>query len=822
MKKLMTLLSAAAVAFGLQAADTGTSFEGMEAGDLDITSSTGELVAESSGYWRTNGNEQVSLKVVQGVSVPRSSYDAYPSQYEESSQLKYLEIKTPFGNAVERQIKYNGDTQEFTNGFYFDSLVKFTAFDEDPLTTAVTNDFAGAKIAVWLQEVKSEQDPDVVVGTNLYVRAGYLGGQGDPTVKTYDCGSLSNADAWHRLTIKAIPSIYALSEVPGFVVFIDGIARGATPASYDTGIVYESLSDKYEGFYVLKALFPSCVQSGSGYDTLKSISFDGQGEVDDIVFTETVPFEAAKDSEFVYVSWNEDDVTAVSIDGEAQTVSNEVAKLTYTGSMSPVISVTYAEGKLAGTWTGTATIEGESVTFNAAGQTCEIVAADAAATFQGTPYATLADAIDAAEEASASLPPPVLKLYNTSSSDDIDIAAQTLIVLDLNGQELGKIDSTGALRIIDSVGGGIVTGEVNLGDGSIIDAGTFDEMVTLVDDSVINGGRFDKDLNEGSIEEFAAEGYEFVEGTGDDEGYLVLVEKAPEFAFEVTAGNNSYVSEVLIDNVDVTEAVTNGTLEVITSNLAWSVTFTANAGYQFEAGVTTTNFTGTAEAAVAVVGPAASEIPATPSFTVTPGSNSTVTEVLVNGNDVTADVPATLIEGDTWSVTFTADTDYAFDGGATTTNFTGTAAKVAIVVEGPAAAKQQGGWVDPGTIPENTDAGTQYPELADSDLAETDAKKLTVWAEANNVEISVVAAAEAGDVIFDSYLLGCEPTAAAVAEAKEDFVPSISIVDGEVIVTAPEGEFNGTLKKYGSADLETWTEANTNEGYNFFKYELVP
>lgn len=817
MKKLMTLLSAAAAAFGLQAADfadTGTSFEGMDAGDLDITSPTGELVADSSGYWETNGNEQVSLKVVAGTSIPRSTEDAWPSQFEGYSQKKYLEIKTPFGNAATRYINDDKDTQEFTNGFYFDSLVKFTAFDENPTNLV---DFADAKIAVWLQEVTEN---DVVTGTNLFVRAGYVGG----APKTYNCGELSNPDAWHRLTIKAIPSIYASSDVPGFVVFIDGNPRGANDDSYDSGIVESALLDKYYGFWVLNALFPSCVQSGSGYDSLRSVSFDGQGAVDDIVFTETVPFDNAKDSEYVTVSWDADDITAISIDGESKTVADGVAKLTYTSSFTPAISVTYKEGKVAGAWTGTATIEGTTVTFTAAEQTCEIVADDAAASFQGTAYATLGAAIAAAEAASTTVPPPVLKLYNTSASDDIEIAPNALIVIDLNGQEIGGISTKDALQIIDSVGGGTVKGEVYLGEESVINAGTFDEMVMLGDGSVINGGRFIFDLNEGQVEEFAAEGYEFVAGTGADEGYLVLVEKAEEVDFAVSAGANSYVSEVIVNGFDVTTSVTNGTLEAVSSNATWSVTFTANAGYQFEGGLTTTNFTGTAEAAVAVVGPAASEIPATPSFTVTPGSNSTVTEVLVNGNNVTADVPATLTEGDTWSVTFTADTDYAFDGGATTTNFTGTAAKVAIVVEGPAAAKQQGGWVDPGTIPADTDAGTQYPELADSALATADAKKLTEWAEAKSVQIGTVAAAAKDSAIYDAYLLNCDVD--DVEDARADFVPSISIVDGVVTVTAPtapQGGFNGTLNKKGSANLKNWYDANeSNAGYNFFKYELVP
>ena len=618
MKKLMTLVSAVALAFGLRAVDTGTSFEGMSAGDLDITSSTGELSNES-GFWVTNGNETVKLDVIDGESVDRNSENTIP-QYLAASQDRYLSVKSAFGNPITRKIKTGNAGQTIGNGFYFDSQVKFTAFDDDPMTTAVTNDFDGAKIAVWAREV---YDGEVVTGTNLFIRAGYLGGE--PV--SYDCGGLPNPGAWHRLTIKAIANIYSSGEqsVPGFVVFIDG--QPIRPTILTTkGIVAANLSDKYEGYYNAGALYPSMVQDGSEDALmLSSVAFDGQGDVDDIVFTETAPA-FAKDAEYVYVNWTPADIATLAIDGTALT-SEEIAegsyKVTFEDNLAVEVSATYVEGKLAGTWTttGSATVEDDTFTFTEGGETGTIVAAAAAASFQGTPYATLDGAIAAAEEASATLPPPFLKLYNTSESDDIDITPQTLIVIDLNGQEIGGITSTKALKIIDPVGGGTVKGEVELGDESVIDAGTFDDIVTLGDGSVVNGGRFDLDMNEGSIEEFAAAGYEFVAGTGADEGYLVLVEKPVEFDFTVSAGENSYVSEVLIDNVDVTEAVTNGTLEVITTNKSWSVTFTANSGYEFEGGLTTTNFTGIAEAAVEVEGPdASSTSPEEP--TIEPGETS--------------------------------------------------------------------------------------------------------------------------------------------------------------------------------------------------------
>lgn len=737
MKKLMTLLSAAAVAFGLQAADTGTSFEGMSAGDLDITSSIDELAAGTSGYWVvTNGNEKVSLTVTAGTSLDRNDLMTI-TQYKAADQERYLRINSPFGNPVTRKINTDNSVQLIgDDGFYFDSLVKFTAFDEDPMTTAVANDFDDAKIAVWIQEVSENE---VVTGTNLYVRAGYLGGQ----PQTYDCGELLNAGDWQRLTIKAIKNIYKPSNaapVPAFVVFINGESVG-TGYNEDKGIVVANLNDKYLKFTTNGAIFPSLAQTGEDSDrSLSSVSFDGQGDVDDIVFTERVP-NFAKDSQYAYVYWDPKDVVGLTIGETTLTydaVTNGNYKISFANSETTVtITPTYAEGKLAGTWTGNASIDDTTVTFTS-GQTCTIVAAAAAASFDGISFGSLSGAIAAAK--SATVADKTLKIFGaTTASDNIDLTgAGVRIKIDLNGRAIGGITSDTGVWVVDSGVGGTVSGEVFVGDGSQIDAGTFEAFVLLGEDSEITGGRFNKFENDADVLP-AAPGYEFV-ADGD---YLVLVPATPKFDFAVTAGDNSYVSNVSIDNVDVTTDVTNGTITVIASNATWSVTFTANDGYEFDGGLTTTNFTGTAEAAVDLTGP-------------------------------------------------------------------------------DAAAQQGGGWVDPEKIPENTEAGDQYPELAESELAETDAKKLTEWADTYTVGIADVAAAAPNSVIYDAYLLGCEPTAAAVAEAKEDFVPSIAIVDGEVIVTEPDGDYNGRLIKKGSANLEDWYDANTNEGYNFFKYELVP
>ena len=308
MKKLLTMLSAATVAIGLYAAytDTGTSFEGAARGAFDI--SVADDLGGGTSLWSTNGSDTVTLEVTSERSCSRQNTGTYPQQYEtlgpggsKFSQTNSLAIKTTFGNAVTRKAQSSGMVYKPEDGvsFYFDSLVKFTAFDDDPMNSAVTNDFGDAKIAVWTQEVTVNN----ALQTNVFVRAGYLGG----SEQSYNCGRLDDPEGWHRLTIKFIKDVYLGQTgvaVPCFVVFVDGVPC----TDYSTnkrGLAQQYLeASKYAGFYNAGTLFPSLIQTGNDRTGLKSVSFDGQGSIDDLVFTEATPFTAAADGADAVATFN--------------------------------------------------------------------------------------------------------------------------------------------------------------------------------------------------------------------------------------------------------------------------------------------------------------------------------------------------------------------------------------------------------------------------------------------------------------------------------------------------------------------------------------
>lgn len=472
MKKLMTMLSAAALAFGLRAAeaDTGTSFEGMEAGPLDTASKVGELTPQGDGqsYWSAT-NENCAATVVEGTSIGRDALiglkeTAYPKQYESAVQEKYLDVKTTFGNPLERKVYADGKGEVLTKAsFYIDTLVKFTIFDSEPEFSK----YASAKLMAWLQEKLDANDEPTGV-TNFCIRAGYANNQ----TRTYVMDSISDPTAWHRLTVKAIPNIYKDgASAPGFVVFVDNVAMAAvSEGNLDHGIDKSRVAAGYLDFLNRGRLFLSMDQDSDVSTVISAVAFDGQGCVDDLVFTGTQPLDAAADSkeEYVTLTWD------AGVSGLSYTIAGDekvtpeigkgLALIRYKAGMTITISdVMYAEGYMAtafeATWTPTA-----------ANESMVISSSKAAAKFGDTSYATMKEAFDAAAEATAS---GTLKLFADYDSSDVEtefLNKNCVITLDLAGKtffgDIGVYDG-GSLIIIDTVGGGTVEGLVGADDGTL-------------------------------------------------------------------------------------------------------------------------------------------------------------------------------------------------------------------------------------------------------------------------------------------------------------------------------------------------------------------
>lgn len=270
MKRLMITLSAAAMAFGLFAdgvtLPVGEAFTGLTDVPASITSPGDSAISEVAYTLSKNAA---------GV----------PDQFVNEGAGNNLAIKTPFNAPAYYEPLTGGVSM---NGLYFDSLVKFTACDED----AVVPDGSDAKIMVWVKE-------DETVGTtNLMVTAGYF--NGDKTeAKIYDCGPLSDYDLtldgtqWCRLTIKAYDEITTTGDnVGGFVLFVN--AKTVTMAQDmedrtigTTGSYADSLTKKMALRNASYALFPSMAAADA--TTITGVGFAGQGAVDDLSFTDKAP-----------------------------------------------------------------------------------------------------------------------------------------------------------------------------------------------------------------------------------------------------------------------------------------------------------------------------------------------------------------------------------------------------------------------------------------------------------------------------------------------------------------------------------------------------
>ena len=202
--------------------------------------------------------------------------------------------------------------------------------------------------------------------------------------------------------------------------------------------------------------------------------------------------------------------------------------------------------------------------------------------------------------------------------------------------------------------------------------------------------------------------------------------------------------------------------------------------------------------------------------TIAPAENGTVetsvTNNIVEGTEVTITAtPATGYEIDTIAVT-NGDAEVKVENN----KFAMPAGNVKVYATFKSTAVPED-WEHPVVpIGETTTAAEAWPSLAEGPLAKANAGKLKKWAETQKVDFSV-----ADEIKVDAFLLNCENTDAAVAEAKAAFkIPAITINGDTVTVTEPTGEFNGTIKIMGSTTVDGAYDHEKTTGDKFFKAVL--
>ena len=283
MKKLMVAIAAAATALGLYAADTGfvsgTSFDDGD-GQTALGINTLEALNAYDGNLWTLNDDSATFEV--------KNYDAageVPSADRPAkwvglyTQKNFLSVKTALDKVLTRT---NEEEMALSTDAFVDTLVKFTACDEEITTLADAN----AKLAVWAKESEDGST------TNLMVTAGYISTLGGGVIQTnYNCGVIDDLGDWHRLTIKAVGDITAAGKgLPGFVVYIDENPIGSDEPKGIDGYkdILTAVAKLWDNSGIV---FPS-LAGVQGAD-ISAIAVSGQGGIDDITFTRTAPEFAA-------------------------------------------------------------------------------------------------------------------------------------------------------------------------------------------------------------------------------------------------------------------------------------------------------------------------------------------------------------------------------------------------------------------------------------------------------------------------------------------------------------------------------------------------
>lgn len=580
MKKLMTMIAAVATAFGLYATEefkAGTCFNDW----TGISDRTGdENLTWSALYESTLINPA-------GWSFGKT---VLPKRWADNDAGKALNVKTVLGTefvtcAPTSAIALTGDEK-----IYVDTLVKFTAFDEEAQFGDAT-----AKLAVWIREMY-DTDGETIVGTNLYVTAGKIIDKDvNITSENYLVGEYKGGD-WCRLTIKSLGSVKGDGTgVYGFVVYIDGKPVSCTT---DKGFGYVTLSDLAAYYNANNILFPSLVKGTE----ISSLAISGQGAIDDIAFTTEAPDFAV---DMLKATITLDGVTAAQLGTITVSANGEVVSgiNLSSGSASIYYKKTSGVPTIKVEWTGAGDVLAGEKSTTAGETTLTIGTTDLthANVYIGSKgYETIANAL---EDAQAN------DTITLSNNVEEAVTITKAVTLDLNGKVLtGDIAANANVTIANSD----VSRTGKIFNGQIVGTVTMSEGIKLT----VRGGYLNGDVEADESEAFAgqfnaepgkrggvtlAEGVSPVKISDDpaiwevgafvaqigDAKYLTLAEA-------VAAAVNGDVIEIC-KNLEVTGApiVIDGKILTISNDFAVTFNVTGNYPIQITNATAGVTFTGT-------------------------------------------------------------------------------------------------------------------------------------------------------------------------------------------------------------------------------------
>ena len=831
MKKLITIMAAAAsalFAFGDVTLPSGTSVESYTGALLTDKDDAG--TGSDSTYWLLTGDENADLLVTNyesGVTLPTR-----PAQFAEETNNNFLKIDTT--GRLYRSIGINDQTTTFGNtvdigdGIYLDTLVQFTAADDQFKADAITG---GDKIAIsYVERDADSVDPGEDPYTNFVIRAGYIVDDSEtiPTNYFATVPAGFNKEDWHRLTVRAVASIAASgTQKAGFIVYLDEVALEYS-TDVECGVGFAPASAVAEYYKAdCHAIYPSVVQGGINQFNLSAVAFNGNGCVDDISFTDQTPGFIGRTVTFDLGTG--DAVTTLTVAG----VDYDVAGVATTNIENLVesftIAVTLAENynidvitNFEGCTYASTTPTSGTVTLTAASATVKVLTTrdnfdyiDA----NGDPQTavTLTDALANVGDGHTIS----LKFdYNVADWEGEAFAGfitgNDEYVLDLKGHTLNGGDDGisaslitvyGTLTIKDSVGGGAIIYDTqndfgivdNYGDGVLIGTEDNDQGATFTGKLFADGGEgdvirgsFDVANNDNSGS-FLWAGY--VAATSDTElnqaetYWVVTPQSTPqpttyEITWTLTGGSASATSgDTFEENDEI----------VFTADTGKTLSYLSIDGVEDSSEYGASSYTYTVGTADAVLVVTFTE-PAPTTYAVTwtlTGGTTTATAGDFEENDTivfTAESGKTLSFG---SINGTEVSDTSVYGASSYTYTVGTAAATLVV----------------------TFTGSSYPTYIDPTDAEQTAK-YTSWATYAGVDVATA------EVNEDAYLLNCLVSEVDEAKAAFKFTSITPTVSGATCTTTESFKgrsYNGTVTITGYSDVGCTVE---NAAGPFFKATL--
>ncbi len=818
MKKLMIALAAAAttmLSFGAGPTFevSGTSFEGYPTNILQTAK--GDDGSGTTTFWYTaeqDAENIISNYFGYGETDPKKiPIASRPDYFAPSNNEKFLQLETT--SKLFRSALPNGQTTEFTpveipdQGIYLDTLVKFTAADDvfgaDALEANID------KIAIeYVEREDDDTTPEINEAlTNFVVRAGYVTGEGTVTATNYLASVPAgfDKDAWHRLTVRAISNVG--DGTVGFIVYLDGDINKMLTYSAEVSAGYDAYIGALDtvvkdNFYnaTVHALFPSAVRTGDDKLNVSAVAFSGNGSIDDVVFTTTMPNFIKLGEEVVATFTADSGVAGISVQvGAADPIAVDMTAETLTatlpaGTTAFTVTVTldpngYGFGDMV---YGEASYDnGDEITYN--GGVIAITTTrnnfnlfDVNGNAIEGPFQTLSQAFAASDVATIKLAYD----YNVSDwgetlSDSSPVYNLTKnVVLDLNGKTLN--------------GGGSNT--------RFLFSTATDKVLTVIDSVSGDTGKI---IYSGVYGIFGGEGDTYL-------GSNVMTDYGPVIDGAI-CGEQGWVTEVV-----------RGKFSAADNTGTWDPEIGEGGGISDPNGFVSQLFLAEGSSSELVSGywvVTSQGGSTTFALTTTGGANATVT---TNPADVSALTGETEV-----TITATAAQDYTYDGVVLTgtdwtydsqtdaiSMTTNISENTTVVVPDAVSEQSQEDWPEGQELidAEGKAAGDLFPGITNA-LATADAKAVATWAEANKV-----AYADKGSILPEAFLLNCANTQAAIDEAAANFkITAITVAGDTVTITPADGADygNGKVVIEGTATLSPISWHEKTDGDHFFRATLV-